>query len=162
MRIAPLLFIPLLAGAALAQGARGSFGKSFSWWEGPLAQDLNLTEAQSRQIRDTVRQYRGRLADLRAAVNRAEQEVESIFNDETIDQGRANDAIDQLARARAEMFRVTSQMDLKLRTILTVEQWQELQTRQGSRAAGLRRRGNGPKGAPVRAQSSGSQATAQK
>lgn len=163
-----LLLLPLVASVMWAQGSRGSFGKSFSWWESPLAGDLNLTDTQTRQIRDTVRQYRVRLADLRAAVSRAEREVENVFNDETIDQSRAHDAIDQLANARADLFRMTSQMDLKLRMILTAEQWQELQARQrggpaGGRNAAGRRRGpdSGPKGIPVQAGSRVSQSNPQ-
>ena len=142
------LLCSVLAGAALmqAQPPRGSF----PWWESPLAKSLDLTEAQNRQIRSTVADYRDKLRDLREAVNRAESELESIFNEETVDQRQATDAIDQLAAARSELFKTTSQMDLKLRTVLTAQQWQILRSQQrpGRGPGQPRRRGpdGGPKG----------------
>lgn len=151
MRAAAVVLIPVLAGAMWAQGSRPAFGKNFSWWESPLAADLNLSDDQVKQIRATVSQYRGRLSDLRGAVGRAEQEVQNAFNEETVDQKRAGDAIEQLVTARGELFRATSQMDLKLRAILTAEQWQDLQARQRGGARPVRRRlpGGGLKNAPV-------------
>jgi Spy/CpxP family protein refolding chaperone len=139
-----------LAAAALmhAQPVRGPF----PWWESPLAKSMDLSDAQNRQIRTTVADYRDKLRDLREAVNRAESNLESIFNEETVDQHQANDAIDQLAAARSELFRTTSQMDLKLRTILTTQQWQILRSQQrpGRGPGQPRRRGPGaPKGGPV-------------
>jgi len=50
-----------------------------------------------------------------------------------VDQRKANEAIDHLATARGELTRTLSQMTLRLRTILTSEQWQELQRRQAQR-----------------------------
>ena len=44
-----------------------------------------------------------------------------------MDQTKANDAINQLAAARGELTKAVSQMDLKLRMILTAQQWQQLQ-----------------------------------
>ncbi len=130
MKFAGVFVLAAMTGAMWAQGPRVGFGKSVSWWEGPLAADLNLSDSQVRQLRSTVSQFRVRLAELRANVNRAERDVQTAFNDDPVDQGRANDAIEQLVNARGELFRATSQMDLKLRTVLTAEQWQELQERQ--------------------------------
>ena len=136
-----------LAGMLSAQ-PRGPF----PWWESPIAKSLDLTDAQNRQIRATVSEYRDKLRELRAAVNKAESDLESIFNQETVDQRQAGEAIDELAAARGELFKATSQMDLKLRTILTAQQWQTLQAQQvqGRGPGGGRRRGpGGPKGPPV-------------
>jgi len=128
-----------------AQPQRGSF----PWWESPLAKSLDLTEVQNRQLRTTVAEYREKLRDLREAVNRAESDLESIFNEETVDQRQATDAIEQLASARSELFKTTSQMDLKLRMVLTAQQWQILRSQQrpGRGPGQPRRRGpGGPKG----------------
>jgi Spy/CpxP family protein refolding chaperone len=108
----------------------------FPWWEGPIAKSLDLTDAQNTQVRATVAEYRDKLRELRAGVNRAETDLQGIFNQETVDQKQANDAINQLAAARSELFKTTSQMDLKLRLVLTAQQWQVLQAQQ--------RRGRGP------------------
>jgi len=111
---------------ALAQPPPRGF---FAWWDSPIAGDLNLKEEQHQQIREVVRNYRNKLIDQRSAMDKAEGDLEDVFNDEKIDQRKANDAVERLANARAEMSRTVSQMSLKLRSILTADQWHELQRR---------------------------------
>lgn len=120
-----LSLLLLMAPAAMAQLPRGMF----AWWDTPLARDLNLGDDQMRQIRGIVREYRGKLIDQRAALDKAEGEIDDLFNEETVDQKRAADAIDRLATARAELTRNLTQMSLRLRSILTPQQWRELQRR---------------------------------
>lgn len=125
----------LRQGPALWEGA---------WWNSPIVQNLDLTEAQRRDIRGTVREYRGHLLDLREAVQRADSDLEIALGESPVDQRKANEAIEHLATARGELTRTLSQMTLRLRTILTNEQWQELQKRQARRRAGpFRGRGEG-------------------
>jgi Spy/CpxP family protein refolding chaperone len=113
-------------GPALWEGA---------WWNSPIVQNMDLSETQRRDIRGTVRQYRGHLMDLREAVQRADSDLEIALNENPLDQRKANEAIERLATARGELTRTLSQMTLRLRTILTNEQWQELQKRQLERRA---------------------------
>ncbi len=120
-----ILAILLMAPAAMAQLPRGMF----AWWDTPVARDLNLSEDQMRQIRGVVRDHRSRLIDQRAALDKAEGEIDDLFNEETVDQKRAAEAIERLAAARAEMTRSVTQMSLRLRSILTPGQWRELQRR---------------------------------
>lgn len=121
-----MLAILILSGAALlAQPSRGMF----AWWDSPLAKDLNLSDAQTTQIRATVKEYRVKLIDLRANLEKAEGEVEDAFNEPSLDQRKANEAIEKLASSRADFTRAISQMSLRLRTVLTPEQWAELQKR---------------------------------
>jgi len=119
------------------------------WWDSNVTRDLNLSDAQTKQIRTTVQEFRGRMMDLRETVNKAEGDLQSAFNEDPVDQKKANDAIDHLVAARGELMRATSQMDLKLRTVLTAQQWQELQNRQRSwpGPGPGRRRGPGAEGA---------------
>jgi Spy/CpxP family protein refolding chaperone len=140
-----LFFALLIAPLASAQAPR----QSFPWWESPIVNKLDLSDVQTKQIAATVSDYRDRLRDLRAAVYRAEAALESVLNEDPVDQKKANDAIEQIANARTELFRTTSQMDLKLRTVLTAQQWRELRSQQGhgSRPAG--RRGRVPKQPPT-------------
>jgi Spy/CpxP family protein refolding chaperone len=120
------------------------------WWDGPVAKNLDLTDAQNMQIRAAVAEYRDKLRDLRAAVNKAESDLESVFKEETVDQKQANDAINQLVAARGELLKTTSQLDLKLRSILTAQQWRTLQEQQrpGRGPGSPRRRGPGGPGGP--------------
>ena len=115
----------LLAGAVWAQPPKGTF----NWWDSALAENIHLTGDQRLQIRQTIREYRGRLADERAAVAKAEADLDDVFNADQYDPRRGNDAIERLSNARAELTRTTTEMFLKLRFVLTPLQWQELQKR---------------------------------
>ena len=135
---------------ANAQGGRALL----PWWDNPLTREVNLTGAQRDQIRAVVKEYRNRLVDERAAVEKADGELEDVFAEDSVDQRRAAEAIDRLTAARAELTRSLAQMSLRMRTVLTAQQWQDLQRRQGrggprgegALGAGknLRRRGPGP------------------
>lgn len=120
-----LVALILLALPTLAQMPRGVF----NWWDSPIAKDLNLTDDQTRQIRTIVKEYRIKLIDLRANTEKAEAEFEDVFNEESFDQRRANEALDRLVTARTELMRGFSQMSLRLRALLTPEQYRELQKR---------------------------------
>lgn len=134
-RWSPLLVLALaLPGLVPAQGARaGLGGLGFQWWDNPVANGLNLTDAQNKQIRAIVAEYRSKLIDLRANEEKAQGDFQDIFNDAPTDQKRANEAIERLSSARAEMTKVISQMSLKMRNVLTAEQWQQLRDRQEER-----------------------------
>jgi Spy/CpxP family protein refolding chaperone len=120
----------LLSAPVQAQMPRGLF----PWWEGRFVRDADLTGDQRRQIREILREHRATLIDQRAAVQKAEAEVEDLFNEEQVDQKRALEAIDRLIAARSEMTRTYARMSLKLRAVLTPEQWRELQRRRGDPA----------------------------
>jgi Spy/CpxP family protein refolding chaperone len=122
----------LAAGALCAQPPRGFY----NWWDSPVAKDLNLSDDQMKQIRATVRDHRTKLIDARASVEKAEAEMEDAFNDESFSQARAGDAIERLVAARSELTRVFSQMSMRLRSVLTAEQWSELQKRRPRQAVG--------------------------
>ena len=105
-RFLPAFVLAILLGpaAVLAQGPRGGgFAGSigFQWWDSPLANGLNLSESQNKQIHSIVAEYRTRLIDLRANEQKAQGDFEDVFNDAPADQKRANDAIDRLSNARA-------------------------------------------------------------
>jgi Spy/CpxP family protein refolding chaperone len=122
-----LLFVFAAGTFAWGQPPRGFY----PWWDRPIAKDLKLSEAQSTQIRTTIREFRGKLIETRAAVQKAELELENAFEEENVDARRANQAIEDLAKARENLTRTFSQMALQLRLVLTPEQWRELQKRRG-------------------------------
>jgi len=102
----------------------------WNWWDGPIAQDLNLGEEQKKQIRATLREFRDRLIQLRGAVESAEGELRDEMNEDKVDNRKAEAAIERVVKSRSELMRAVSQMSLKLRLILTPAQWQELQKRE--------------------------------
>ncbi len=115
----------------------------YAWWSRPeIAKDLNLSPAQRQQIRATVQQYRAHLLNVRSEVSQAEQELADQFNHEPIDPAKTNDAIERVVDARSDLTRTLTQLSLKLRLVLTEQQWQELQRRrpgQGGRRAPAQR-----------------------
>lgn len=120
-----LILLLLGAGVAAAQPPRGFF----PWWDSPIVSELNLTEEQRKQVQETVQQFRTKLIDQRAAVAKAEDDAEEIFNDDNVDPKKANEAIERLIAARSDLTRTFVQMSLRLRLILTPEQWKELRRR---------------------------------
>src|SRR6185437_6344247 len=91
------------------------------WWDHEVNSRLNLSEAQRAQIRQIQRDFRPRMVELRNAVTKADNDLKTAFNESPVDQAKANDAIDHLAAARADLTKAVSQMDLQLRMILTAE-----------------------------------------
>jgi Spy/CpxP family protein refolding chaperone len=124
--VRPILLALLLASSLWAQMPRGIY----AWWSRPqIARDLNLSPPQREQIRATVQQFRPHLLNVRAAVNQAEQELAQQFDRSPVNPGKTNEAIERLVDARSDLTRTLSQLSLKLRLILTEEQWQALQRR---------------------------------
>jgi Spy/CpxP family protein refolding chaperone len=132
-----------------AQGSRGLRAPR-DWWDNPMADGLNLNDAQRKQIQTTVREFRDRLVDARAAVLKAEGDLDDVFNsDGNVDQRHANEAIDRLAASRADLTKVVSQMTLRMRGVLTTQQWQELQRRGVRGGPGRFDAKPGPDGGPA-------------
>ncbi len=112
----------LLAGLSLfGQATKGA------WWNAKIVKELNLSPQQTRQMRATMRDYRPRLQELRAAVQKAEIDLEDAFNSDPVDSRKANEDIERLVAARSELTRTLSHMGLQLRTVLTAQQWQEVE-----------------------------------
>jgi len=97
------------------------------WWDGDLSKNANLSEAQQKQVVQIRGDFRPHMREVQQAVEKADADVTAAFNEEPVDQAKANDAINRLAAARGEAARTVSQFELKLRTVLTAQQWQEMQ-----------------------------------
>ncbi len=137
------LFLLLLVGAgAWAQGPR----RDVPWWDTPLAKNLNLSEDQSRQIKTAVREHRGKLIDMRAAVERAELEIEDMMSTESVDLRKAADATERLVKARGDLTREYTLLSFRLRAVLTPGQWKDLQRRLDNPPPTVRREQRGPDG----------------
>ncbi len=119
----PLALALLLSCTVFAQMPKGFY----AWWAKPVVKNLNLSQAQKQQIHATVQQFRVHLIDVRAEVAKAEIDLEEQFNRDPVDQQKANQAIERLIAARTDLTRTLSQMSLKLRMVLTEQQWRELQ-----------------------------------
>jgi Spy/CpxP family protein refolding chaperone len=100
----------------------------YPWWGNkPVVKQLDLTPAQVRQIRAAVTEAQPHLLEVRAKVLRAEQALEDQFNSDPVDQNKTNQALEQLIAARTDLTRSLTELSLKLRVLLTTQQWQQLQ-----------------------------------
>lgn len=131
-----LIFLFALAAALCF----GQALEDFAWWDSPIARNLNLTPEQQKQIRGTVREFRDRMIEQRAGVQKAEAGFMDFLNDDQVNDARAKEAVEKLVVARGDLMRSVSQMSLRLRAVLTPQQWQELQRRRAQQ------RPQGPQG----------------
>ena len=99
---------------------------NLQWWNSPVRNDLGLNQEQTQKVREIVRSFRSRLLDARNNANKAEGELEDVFNDNEVNSKQATQAINKLAAARAESSRVFLQMSVQLRSVLTLDQWRTL------------------------------------
>lgn len=120
-----LLVLALLLSASLLAQMPNSL---YPWWGNkPVVKQLDLAPAQVREIRAAVTEAQPHLLEVRAKVLRAEQNLEDQFNNDPVDQGKANQALEQLIAARIDLTRSLTELSLKLRVLLTAQQWRELQ-----------------------------------
>jgi hypothetical protein len=117
-------FVLLCLGFAAFASAQNR--ANFPWWNSPVTADLNLSPAQSHQIHQIVRSYRDRLFDARNAQQKAEADLEDLLNDPEVTPDSARPVIERLATARANTSRVFLEMSVKLRSVLTLDQWRIL------------------------------------
>lgn len=124
MKLRLLALIAILAGCLSAQMPKNLY----PWWNNRLiVRQLNLRPSQVQQIRGAINQYRARLLKGRANVLEAEDNLEQQFNRDQVDSDKTREAIEQLITARSEMTRSLSELSLKLRLLLSPDQWKQLQ-----------------------------------
>jgi Spy/CpxP family protein refolding chaperone len=111
---------------------------NFAWWNSPVVSDLNLSDAQRRQIREIVSSYRSKLIDARANMQKAHGDLQDVLNADHIDMDHADAVIKKLSAAQAESTRVFTEMSVRLRAVLTLDQWRELVKRWGALQKGRR------------------------
>ena len=89
------------------------------------------------------------------AVQIAEGNLRDLMNEDQVNEPKTREAIDKVVAARGELMRMVSQMTLRLRVVLTPQQWQRVQRVRAPRPAAQRRaapvspRRPAPRAAPV-------------
>lgn len=120
------LWCCLLLVSASFPGVAQSGRVGYAWWNSPIRADLNLSHEQDQKIRRIVRTYRNRLLDARNNVQKADGDLEDLLNDETVDPAAAKPIIERVATARANAARVSLELSIELRSVLTLDQWRTL------------------------------------
>lgn len=108
-----------------ALGPRGAHGR---WWNDPgLVEKLKLTDEQRKAMDAILLDHREKLIDQRAAVEKAEIEMEPLLRDDQPNEGKILSQIDKVAQARAELEKANARFLLAIRSKLSPEQWKQLQ-----------------------------------
>jgi len=158
-----LAFITLVTLAAVAQGPgpmgmgpmgpgpgmgmgphHGPFG---TWWKNSeVVKELQLSDAQVKQIEQTFLDYRLKLIDLRADVERQETKLEPLLEADQPNEQQVSSQVDAVVAARGKLEKTNTMMMLAIRRVLSVEQWKKLQAiehRRGEKNVFYRRMGPG-------------------
>jgi Spy/CpxP family protein refolding chaperone len=127
----------------------GQFGK---WWNNPeIAQQLNLTDQQRKQMDDIFLQHRLKLIDLNATLEKQETLLHPMIEADQPDEAKILSQIDAVAQARADLEKANARMLFDIRKALTPDQWQKLKTMREEHQQGKMmrdgRRGPGSPGA---------------
>ena len=117
-RCAALLAALLILGAtASAQG--------FKWWsDDRYRRELGLTQEQSRRLEDVFQMSLPTLKAQKKSLDAAETEFERLV--ERGDDGSVMEQVNRVEMARAELNKTRTLMLLKMRRMLTTDQWIKL------------------------------------
>ena len=104
----------LFAVPAVAQG--------FKWWQSDLyKRELGLTSEQSRRLEDIFQAAVPNLRLQKKALDQAETEFERLV--ERGDDGAVMEQVGRVEVARAELNKSRTMMLLRMRRVLTTDQW---------------------------------------
>lgn len=107
-----------LAVLAIALPAAGQ-GK---WWQSEeYKRELRLTPEQSKKLEEVFQASVPTLKSLKKALDQAESEFERLL--ERGDDGSVMDQVERVEAARAELNKSHTMMMLRMKRVLTAEQW---------------------------------------
>jgi len=122
----------------------GPFG---AWWKNSeVVKELQLSDAQIKQIEQTFLDYRLKLIDLRADVERQETKLQPLLEADHPNEQQVGSQVDAVVAARGKLEKTNTMMMLAIRRVLSVDQWKKLQAiehRRGERNVFYRRMGPG-------------------
>ena len=111
---APFAVVLLVALPAVGQGSK--------WWQSEqYRRELGLTTEQSRRLEDVFQSAVPTLKALKKALDQAEGEFERLV--ERGDDGSVMDQVERVEAARAELNKSHTMMMLRMRKVLTADQW---------------------------------------
>jgi Spy/CpxP family protein refolding chaperone len=108
--------------AALLLLASPVAGQGFKWWQSDLyKRELGLTAEQSRRLEDIFQAAAPNLRIQKKALDQAETEFERLV--EKGDDGAVMEQVGRVEIARAELNKSRTMMLLRMRRVLTTDQW---------------------------------------
>lgn len=110
-----------------------------TWWrDSELATKLKLADQQKQQLEKTFLDYRLKLVDLRAEVERQELKLQPLIDADQVNEGQISTALNALIAARGKLELTNAMMNISMRQVLTIEQWKQLRSLQVERVREMR------------------------
>jgi Spy/CpxP family protein refolding chaperone len=132
---------PMMREHGMHEGPMGGsigFGMERKWWKDDyIAQQINLTPEQIKRMDTIFEQSKLQLIDMRATLQKQEVLLEPLLSANPVDTTRTMAQIDKVAQARADLEKANAKMLLRIRGVLTPEQWTKLNERHGRRRDGF-------------------------
>ena len=114
-----------------------------AWWKNSeIVSQLQLSDAQIKQIEDPFLDFRLKLIDLHADVERQEAKLQPLVEADQPDEAKVSAQAELLVAARGKLEKANIMMMMAIRKVLTVAQWKKLQSIQQEHEQ-MRRRGFG-------------------
>lgn len=115
--------------AVRAKFARPVFGRGMgAWWKNSeTIKQLNITDAQRKQLEQTFMDYRMKLIDLRADAERQELKLQPLMDADQVDENAISQQLDAVIASRGRLEKAHAMMNVNMRKVLTVEQWKKLE-----------------------------------
>ncbi len=106
-----------------------------AWWkDSEMVKKLGLSEAQVGRIEQTFLEYRLRLIDLRADLEKQELGLRPLLDADRPDEAKVAAQLDLITTARGKLEKESALMLLAIRRVLSTEQWKRLQALEQERA----------------------------
>lgn len=130
--ISSVLCLALLLPGAAGNPLETQKSQEFPFTFGPigltkLMQEVGLAEAQMRQFEQIFQENRNTLSDLRVEVGKKERDLQVLLDAPQVDHRQAELAVDALLDARNRLAKATSMMMVRMRQVVTLEQWRRMQ-----------------------------------
>jgi len=104
------------------------------WWNNQaLVDKLKLTDDQRKAMDQILLDHRKDLIDKRAALEKAELDLEPMMQDDQPNESQVIAQIDKVAQARAELEKANARFLLAIRSKLSPDQWKELKAARAER-----------------------------
>jgi len=101
------------------------------WWkDSEIVRKLTLSEAQVGRIEQTFLDYRLRLIDLRADLEKQELRLQPLLDVERPEEAKVAAQIDLITAARGRLEKEHALLLLAVRQVLSTDQWKQLQALQ--------------------------------
>lgn len=96
-----------------------------------MVQRLGLTKDQQRRIEEIFQQNRLKLIDLAASLDREQAILDPLLAADHPQESRVLAQFDRVAEARVELEKANARMLWGFRSVLSADQWKELQAQDG-------------------------------